>query len=203
MARRCIRYGMLSEPEHQLTEFDYSDLNYVKQWLAGGYKTHALVLSGDGGTGKACLAEALACQASSTGFWFLDDPDDLRTLEGLIQPGHAIIIDERDLAEVPVNQVKKLLDLAKTRSIRCRHFNETLPAGCPRIITTNAADLESFYPMMRNRQDRTGVLRRQMFQVVAKSVRKADAVTLPVVAVRRPVQTDFDDEDGFVQEEEY
>lgn len=191
-----------TEPEHKLTEFDYGDLNYVKQWLEGGYKTHALVLSGDGGTGKTCLAEALASQVSSTGFWFLDDPDDLRALEGLLQPGHAIIIDERDLAEVPVNEVKKLLDLAKTRRIRCRHFNGTLPAGCPRIFTTNAADLESFYPMMRNKQDRTGVLRRQMFQVVSKSVRKADAVTLPVAADRKPVKGDFDDEDGFMHEEE-
>lgn len=94
---------------------------------------------------------------------------------------------------MPVNQVKKLFDLEKTRRVKCRHFNGTIPMGCPRIFCTNS-DLEAFYPKMKSKQDRTGVSRRQLFQVVPFDVRLQAAASgpqlLPAPALQLPVQDD-------------
>ena len=88
-----------------------------------------LVLSGDGGLGKTALAEALA--VSPEGFWCVDDPDDFRELDGNIEAGQAVVVDEVGLGASPVNEVKKLMDAEKQRRVRCRHFNGTIPKGRP------------------------------------------------------------------------
>ena len=94
-------------------------------------------------------------------------------------------------SSMPVNQIKKLYDLEKTRRVKCRHFTGTVPKGCPRILCTNS-EFEAFYPVMKSKQDRKGVLRRQLFQVVQKDVRlraagqpQQSAVTGPTL----PLQT--------------
>ena len=85
--------------------------------------THTLVLSGDGGLKKTSLAEALIHLVSPGGFWFLDDPDDLRELEGQVQPGHGLLVDEIEMSSWTPNQIKKLFDVVKSRRIKCRHIN--------------------------------------------------------------------------------
>ena len=107
-------------------------------------------------------------------YWFVDDPDDLKNIDGQIRAGHGILIDEIKLCDVPPNQIKKMFDLEHTRSIRCRNVNGTLLAGVPRILTTNSTKDEFFPPM--SAQDRTGVERRHIFEVVKQDIRRHAAV---------------------------
>ena len=154
----------------RLESFSYAHLQEVAAWRNGKWRTHVLVLSGDGGLGKTSLGEALLDELCEAGYWFVDDPDDLRELNGQIQSGQGLLVDEIKLSDFKPNQIKKLFDLEKTRRIKCRHFNGTIPAGCPRIFCTNSS-MESFYPKMEEQHDRTGVFRRQLFQLVQADVR--------------------------------
>ena len=122
------------------------------------------------------MAMALMAEVSPGGFWFVDDPDDFREIDGMLQEGHGLVIDEVCLAKMNLNHVKKMLDLDQGRRISCRHFNGTIPKGCPRIFCTNS-DMDSFYPKFKSKHDRTGVLRRQLFQVVAFDIRLPDGAT--------------------------
>ena len=70
------------EPPFALSMFRHDGLAEVKAWIDGKYRSHVLVLSGDGGLGKTTLAEALIATVCPAGYWFIDDPDDLRELEG-------------------------------------------------------------------------------------------------------------------------
>ena len=76
-----------SGPDFPLDSFVYDDLEQANEWLDGAWETHTLILSGDGGKGKTNMAEALVKKVSPQGYWFLDDPDDLRELEGLAMSG--------------------------------------------------------------------------------------------------------------------
>jgi hypothetical protein len=154
---------------YAIEEFDYQTLDCVAEWIGGKYKTHALVLSGDGGLGKTSLAEALIKQVSAGGYWFLDDPDDFREIDGFLQADHGLVIDEVELSSIHPNQIKKLFDLEKGRRVKCRHFNGTIPPGCARIFITNS-DEKAFYPKM-SAYDQTGVMRRQLFQAVKCDLR--------------------------------
>ena len=53
------------------------------------------------------------------GFWFLDDPDDFREIDGDLSEGDGIVVDEIELVNFQPNQVKKLFDLEETRRARC------------------------------------------------------------------------------------
>ena len=159
-----------AEAPYALEAFEIGCLSDVKEWLDGKWRTHVLVLSGDGGLGKTSLAEALIAKVSPGGYWFVDDPDDLRELEGQLVEGQGLVVDEIQMSTYPPNQIKKLFDLEKARRVKCRHFNATIPRMCPRIFCTNSP-FEMFYPKMQNRFDYTGVMRRQLFQAVLADVR--------------------------------
>ena len=160
--------------DYDLTKFNYERLPALKAWRNGKHASHALILSGDGGLGKTNLAEALVNEKCPSGYWFVDDPDDFRELEGLLEPGQGIVIDEITLASYSPNQIKKLFDIEKARRIKCRHFNGTIPKGCLRIFCTNS-EKEKFYPKIEDKNDRTGVFRRQLFQKVGADVRHLPA----------------------------
>ena len=129
-----------------------------------------MLVNGDGGLGKTTTAEALMARVPPGGYWFVDDPDDFREVEGYLLSGQGLIIDEIRLASMDPNTVKKLLDVEKARRISCRHFNGTIPAGCPRILCTNSP-IEEFYPRMPNPHDKTGVYRRHLWQNIRRDVR--------------------------------
>ena len=175
----------ITKPEFGKDMFHCTNLQQVNEWLQGKWKTHVLVLSGDGGLGKTSLAEALMMIVSPDGYWFVDDPDDFRELEGLLKQGQGFIVDEISLADFKPNQIKKLYDVVKTRRVKCRHFNATIPKGCPRIYCTNDT-LEKFYPPMKNQQDRTGVFRRHLFQVVVQDVRVFQGAPVATVGKHAP-----------------
>lgn len=130
-------------------------------------------------------------EVSPGGYWFIDDPDDFRELEGQITEGHGFIVDELSMAEVRPNQIMKLFDLEKTRRVKCRHFNGTLPRRCPRIYCTNSG-FEEFYPRMRP-YDQTGVVRRQLFQKVVGDIRKQSQASpeLPELPPREVLSVDW------------
>ena len=115
------------------------------------------------------------------GFWFLDDPDDFRELQGLLSSGQGIVIDEISMPDYPPNQIKKLFDVKKTRRVKCRHFSGTKPNGCPMILSTNSC-MEKFFPRMEDPNDRTGVFRRTLFQVVDSSIQRQLKPTATVSA---------------------
>jgi len=160
-------------PEYVLSQFDIKDMPLVKRWLDGLWKSHVLILSGDAEFGKTSLAEALISVVSPDGYWFLDDPDDIRELEGELTSGQGLVFDEMELTGMTANQIKKLFDLAKTRRVKCRHFNGTIPSLCPRILCTNSEKHE-FFPVIKSRKDRNGVKRRHLFQEVLRDVRMCE-----------------------------
>ena len=144
-------------------------LEHVRKWREGKHATQVSVLSGDGGLGKTSLAEALMLEKCPQGFWFLDDPDDFRELQGLLSSGQGIVIDEISMSDYTPNQIKKLFDVKKTRRIKCRHFNGTKPNGCPMILSTNSP-FESFFPKMQDKNDKTGVFRRTLFESIDSNI---------------------------------
>jgi len=162
--------------EYDVKQFDLNGLKKIAAWRNGGYKGQVLILSSLGGLGKTGLAEALAFEVSPGGFWFVDDPDDFRLLDGEIEPGQAIVIDEVSVANMPVNEVKKLFDTLKTRRIKCRHFNGTKPGGCPVILTTNSPE-SKFFPDFECHGDETGVYRRKLFEAIKRDLRVRAAET--------------------------
>lgn len=123
---------------YPLQAFDHSSLRQVEEWRNGKWKSHVLVLSGDGGLGKTSMAEALMQEVSVGGYWFIDDPDDFRELDGHIQSGQGIVVDEITLASFSVNQVAThqphcrdmyLQSIVETSSIHpCAHPSHTHPA---------------------------------------------------------------------------
>jgi hypothetical protein len=167
-----------TEAPYPLEAFRLDLLSEAQQWLGGKYKTHALIFSGDGDLGKTSAAEAMIRKVCPAGYWFIDDPDDFRELEGQILEEHGLIIDEITLVGFPVNQIKKLFDLEKTRRIKCRHFNATVPKGCARIFCTNSGK-NAFYPKIPDKKDEKGVMRRQLFQVVCHDLRIRSAALQP------------------------
>jgi len=178
---------------YPLSDFSYEKLHQAVEWFEEKSDSHALVLSGDGGLGKTNLGEAMLIQLCPAGYWFIDDPDDFREIDGLIRPEHGLIVDEITLAGCTPNQIKKLFDLEKFRRIKCRHFNASIPAGCRRIFCTNS-EKEDFYPGM-SRFDRTGVFRRQMFQSVPRDIRKTAKKAAHRAA--KKATSDEDEEDPF------
>ena len=168
--------GELSHPmwkpsaTYPLSTFSVDCMPEVMEWASKLHKSHTLVLAGRGGLGKTQLAKALMSHIRPGGFWFLDDPDDFREIGDELEERHGLVVDEVCLADLAVNQVKKMFDLEETRRISCRYINATIPAGCPRIYVTNSSEHE-FYPKMTSR-DATGVKRRQIFVEVARDVRR-------------------------------
>jgi hypothetical protein len=155
---------------YPLDEFAHQELPKVQEWRETQSDSRVLVLSGDAGKGKTNLGEALLLEKCPAGFWFLDDPDDFREVEGLIRPEHGILVDEITLQGLTPNQIKKLFDLEKFRRVKCRHFNASIPARCRRIFCTNSKK-QDFYPKGMSKFDRAGIYRRQVFQPITSDLR--------------------------------
>ena len=171
-------HGVLMHPsfhaksEFEMSEFNVEKLKNVCAWRAGKYKEQVLALSGDGGLCKTSCAEALASEICLRGYWFVDDLDDFRELDGLLEPGDVVVVDEVTVAALPVNETKKLFDVKKTRRMRCRHFNGTIPKGVWRIFCTNSSRAK-FFPDFPSPEDRTGVMRRILFEKIIRDMRRA------------------------------
>ena len=49
-----------------------------------------------------------------------------------------IIFDDMDFTDLTAEATIRLLDMERSRSVRCRYNNGTLPQYMPRIFTTNS-----------------------------------------------------------------
>ena len=133
----------------------------VVEWMAGGYKGKVLILSGDGGLGKTEFCCAVMKEVVGP-FHFLNKLDRLKDVT--FAPGQGLLVDELCLADRGIDDVKALLDVEKTRDVHCRNKDGTVPAGVPRIFSTNWP-WEEFWPQAAFKRQHTGAIRRRVLWV--------------------------------------
>jgi len=108
----------------------------IVTWVEKEARDKVLILSGRGGLGKTELCCAIMHEVTRpAGFHFCNELDRLRDVS--FTPGQGLVVDEVYLRNSSVDSVKALLDLVKTRDIKCRNRDGCLPARTPRIFSTN------------------------------------------------------------------
>lgn len=126
------------KPAYDLTRFlPVENLGAdVVAWARGGWKRTALFLYGDAGLGKTEFACALMhTVAPAKVFHFVNKLDRLRDV--LFAPGEGLVFDEAYYAACSIDDFKGIVDVEKGRDVACRHKDGTIPAGTPRIFSTN------------------------------------------------------------------
>ena len=109
--------------------------------------------------------------APSGTFHFINKLDRVKDLHS--SPGEGLVVDEISLADRHIDDVKGLLDLAKTRDVGCRNKDGAIPMRTPRIITTNWS-WETFWPQaMFLKEHRAAIQRRVIWVPVTKDLRRA------------------------------
>lgn len=96
-----------------------------------------IILWGESGIGKTQFA-----LAHFKNPLVVRDTDDLRRFDSELYDG--IVFDDMDFKHWPRTSQIHLLDWELSSSIRCRYENATIPAGVPRIFTTNEYGGEIF-----------------------------------------------------------
>lgn len=89
-----------------------------------------LILWGKSGVGKTSLAQALLPNAL-----FVNHPDQLRGYDSTIYNG--VVFDDMNWLHRPREEHIAVTDTYQDRAIHCRYAIALLPAGTPRIFTTN------------------------------------------------------------------
>ena len=164
---------LVTEPDYHLGNFiplgmvDKRLLTWMKQTFA----QLVLILCGKGGLGKTELACALMhAVAQSRSSHFINRVDRLRDLA--ICPGEGLVIDEANFSMRDIDDVKGILDIKKTRDVACRNRDGLIPAGTPRIISTNWS-WSAFWPHEAGCEEHAGAIRRRVLWVdVSKDVRR-------------------------------
>lgn len=113
---------------------DLETYGSVPQWD----RSKALILHGSSGLGKSSLARSLMPTAL-----FVSHMEDLKMFKPGIHEG--IIFDDMNWMGDPETQRGRwsresqihLVDWDNDRSIHCRYHNTTIPAGTPKVFTTN------------------------------------------------------------------
>jgi hypothetical protein len=143
----------------------------VVWWLKRGHETHTLVVFGKGGLGKTEWACALMnALVGRDGFHFVNKVDRIRDLT--FMPKQGLVVDEACLKSMPVDDVKSLLDLEKTRDIGCRNRDGNIPKGTPRILSTNWSR-PAFFPHEAFLEEHLDAIeRRHLWVEVKKDIRK-------------------------------
>jgi len=93
-------------------------------------KKKTLIIQGESGLGKTCLAKLLL-----PGALFCTHVDTLKSFQIGVHTG--IIFDDLEFLHLPRTTQIHVTDTADARDIHCRHSNAYVPEGIPRIITTN------------------------------------------------------------------
>ena len=101
------------------------------------------------------------CVAKGWSYYFINQIDQLRGAR--IKPGNAIVFDEANLADEPPENFKIFAGLKHGQSLSARYENIYIPAGVPRLISSNADSPTEFLPKPRNANDLEAMLRRCLF----------------------------------------
>ena len=164
---------LASAPEYTLPAFiDVEAVSSdVVNWQKGSHQTHVLILFGPGGWGKTEFACGLMHGVAPSGtFHFINKLDRVEDLH--FSPGEGLVVDEISLADRHIDDVKGLLDLAKTRDVGCWNKGGAIPMRAPRIITTNWS-WETFWPQaMFLKEHRAAIQRRVIWVPVTKDLRR-------------------------------
>ena len=146
----------------------------VARWLEGDWKTKALILHGKGGLGKTGFARALMLQvAPARSFHFINRLDRLRDVD--FGPGQGLVVDESCLGNLTIDEAKGLVDIEYSRDVQCRNRDGAIPAGTPRIFTTNWT-WDAFWPRAAlGAEHRDAVERRATWVSVEADLRRDDA----------------------------
>lgn len=102
-------------------------------------REQCLFIRGDSGTGKTEWAKALASINGGT-YCFVRDKEALKEFK----PGQTVIFDDFDFTDWPRERVIHLLDVENEAQINVKYSMVRLPAGTPRILTTNRTLAELF-----------------------------------------------------------
>ena len=152
-------------------------------WVAGGWKSRTLILSGRGGLGKTELGCALAhAAAPAKSFHFVNKVDRIRDVQ--FAPGEALVVDEVCLSGRDIDDAKALVDVERGRDVLCRNRDGFIPCDTPRVLSTNWP-WEAFWPHDAQLQDhRAAIARRVQWVRVTRDVRvgKDTGAALPEVA---------------------
>ena len=137
---------MCTAPDYTLDKFVAPASLHVdlEDWIDGGWKTTALILSGDGGLGKTEFACALAHRVSeSKQFHFINKGDRIRDI--IFRRGQSLVWDEAGFASRSLDDIKGIFDLKKNRDVQCRNRDGLLPKNTARIFSTNL-EWHQFFP---------------------------------------------------------
>jgi len=121
------RFGDFVTPKYSLEQFVRQALNLKENKV--------IVLYGKSGAGKTEFALAHFERPL-----LVSEMDDLK---GLTARNDGIVFDDMEFTTLSAKAVIKLLDTSYKRSIQARYRNAVIPAGLPRIFTTN---LHMVYP---------------------------------------------------------
>lgn len=136
------------------------------QWVQKLWRTHALILCGEGGLGKTELACTLAhAVAKSDSFHFVNKVDRIRDV--FFSPGEALVVDEACFATRDIDDAKALIDIVKSRDVSCRNKDGRIPKHTPRIFSTNWT-WEQFWPREAFSVAHMGAIKRRVVWIDVK-----------------------------------
>jgi len=147
---------------------DYTVPEGVRQWMRELKHTHTLVLGGKAGAGKS----SFACALLAADYYFFSDLESLNSVAIDTAACNGVVFDETELDGVHVNDAKKVLDVKFTRVVTARYKKGVIPAGVPRIFTTNVSELAYFLPKPRNSDDKEAMERRIKWVTVSGPLRR-------------------------------
>ena len=145
----------LSFPTFENSRYALTDFTQNYDLFALATSNKCLVLTGMSGAGKTELALALHPSNANLLVRSLDD------LKNFRQGYHTkIVFDDFSMKDMKMHVCLHMLDIAHTATIKCRYTNATIPAGIPRVFTTNLP-LASIVPVPQ-RQSETDALHRRV-----------------------------------------
>lgn len=120
-------------------------------------KSKAVVLHGVSGTGKTAYALAHFKKP-----FMVSHVDQMKNWNSLIYDG--IVFDDMCFSHWPVSTCIHILDLEFQREIHCRFTNGIMPAGFPRIFTTNLS-YGSLFNFEHANEEQCNAMLRRMYKI--------------------------------------
>lgn len=133
MKRNLVDHFCATKPSRLKQYESWSEYGeYVKKMVLMSWETKAIILHGPTSLGKTALAKSLG-----TNPIMISHLDQLKTLP--TSTTH-LILDDMFFGHLPRTTVLHLMDLEEERHIHVRYATGVIPAGLPRIFTTNKMD---------------------------------------------------------------